>query len=61
VLDVEPREPTTKHAVSLEQVERWLGSSSSSPLEASKKAKLKTILVRTDQRVGDQRRQRSLR
>ena len=45
VLDVEPREPATKHSISLQQVERWLGGATSSPNEASKKAKLKMMLV----------------
>jgi len=45
VLDVEVREPCTKHAITLQQVERWIASSTPNPLEASKKAKLKLILV----------------
>ena len=45
VLDVEVREPATKHSLSLQQVERWLASTTSNPSEASKKAKLKMILV----------------
>jgi hypothetical protein len=61
VLDVEPREPATKHSVSLQQVERWLGSSSSSPLEASKKAKLKAVLLRSEPRVRDASRHRNSR
>jgi hypothetical protein len=44
-LDVEVREPATLHTITLQQVERWIGSTTSSPLEASKKAKLKLILV----------------
>src|SRR5712691_9426065 len=45
VLDVEAREAATKHSISLQQVERWLGGATSSPNEATKKAKLKMILV----------------
>ena len=46
VLDVEVREPGTTHSISLQQVERWLGGATSSPNEAAKKAKLKTMLMR---------------
>ena len=46
VLDVESREPSTGHAISLQQVERWLGGATTNPNEAMKKAKLKTILVK---------------
>jgi hypothetical protein len=45
VLDVEVREPATKHSISLRQVERWLGGATSNPNEAVKKAKLKMLLV----------------
>ena len=45
VLDVEVRQPATRHAVSLQQVERWLAGATPNPTEASKKAKLKMILV----------------
>lgn len=44
-LDVDVRAPATKHAVTLQQVEQWIATTSSSPLEMSKKAKLKLILV----------------
>jgi hypothetical protein len=44
-LDVEVREPATVHTITLQQVERWIAGTTSSPLEASKKAKLKLILV----------------
>jgi hypothetical protein len=44
-LDVEVREPGTKHSITLAQVERWLASTSSSPLESGKKNKLKVMLV----------------
>ena len=45
VLEVEVRNPGTTHAISLQQVERWLASVTPNPAEASKKAKLKMILV----------------
>jgi hypothetical protein len=45
VLDIEVREPSTKHAISLQQVERWLGGATTNPNEASRKAKLKMMLV----------------
>ena len=47
VLEVEARQPSTRHTISLQQVERWLGGVTSSPLEASKKAKLKMLLVQS--------------
>ena len=47
VLDVEVREPATKHSISLQQVERWLAGATANPSEASKKAKLKMILVQS--------------
>jgi hypothetical protein len=45
VLDVELREPSTKYALSVQQVERWLAGATTNPNEATKKAKLKMILV----------------
>ena len=45
VLDVEVREPATKHAISVQQIERWLGGATTSPNEASKKAKLKMLMM----------------
>jgi hypothetical protein len=45
VLDVEVRQPGTRHAVTLHQVERWLAGATPNPSEASKKAKLKMLLV----------------
>ena len=45
-IEVEVREPGTKHSVTLAQVERWLASASASPSESVKKNKLKTILVK---------------
>src|ERR1700752_1261759 len=48
VLDVEVRQPATTPSISLQQVERWLGGATSSPNEATKKAKLKTLLVQSE-------------
>lgn len=45
VLDVDVHEPSTKHSISLQQVERWLAGTTPNPTEASKKAKLKMILT----------------
>jgi hypothetical protein len=45
VLDVEVREPSTKLAISIQQVERWLDGATASPNEAVKKARLKTMLT----------------
>ena len=45
VLDVEVRQPATRHAVTMQQVERWLAGATPNPSEASKKAKLKMLLV----------------
>ena len=45
VLDVEVREPSARHSISLQQVERWLAGATSNPYEAMKKAKLKTMLI----------------
>jgi hypothetical protein len=44
-LDVEVREPSTKHSLTLQQVERWLAQPGA-PYEASKKAKLKMLLMK---------------
>jgi hypothetical protein len=46
VLDVEIREPATKHSVSLHQLETWLASTSKAPQIASKKVRLKMLLMR---------------
>ena len=46
VLDIEIREPATRHAISLQQVNRWLDGATPNPNEASRKAKLKTMLVK---------------
>lgn len=48
VLDVAVREPATTHSLSLQQLERWLGGATSSPNEATKKAKLKTLFVQSE-------------
>jgi hypothetical protein len=47
VLEVEMREPSTTHTLSLKQIERWLATASPSPADASKKAKLKMMLVQS--------------
>ena len=52
VLDVDVREPTVRHSLSLQHVERWLGGATSNPNDASKKAKLKLILVQSRALVG---------
>jgi len=45
-LDMEIREPATRHSLTLKQVERWLASPGS-PYDASRKAKLKLMLVQS--------------
>jgi hypothetical protein len=45
VLDVEVREPGTKHSISLQQVERWLASPTPSPSDVTRKARLRMMLV----------------
>jgi hypothetical protein len=45
-IDIEIRESATKHRVTLKQVESWLVSASSSPHIASKKVRLKMMLMR---------------
>jgi hypothetical protein len=48
VLDVEVREASpAKHSISLQQVERWIAGATPNPADASRKAKLKTILVQS--------------
>jgi hypothetical protein len=44
-LDIEVRDPDTKHAISLQQVERWFAGATTNPNEATKKAKLKRMPV----------------
>ena len=46
MLDIEIRESSTKHSVTLKQVESWLASTSPSPHVASKKVRLKMLLMR---------------
>ena len=43
-LEIEVREPSTKHSLTLQQLERWIASPGT-PHEASRKAKLKLMLV----------------
>src|SRR6478609_1112751 len=45
VLDVEVREPGTKHSISLQQVERWLAGATTNPSEATRKARMKMLLT----------------
>ena len=45
VLEVDVREPSTKHTLSLNHVERWLSGATANPSEASRKARLKMMLV----------------
>jgi len=45
LLDIEVREPGTKHAISVQQVERWLDGATTSPAEGVKKARLKMMLT----------------
>ena len=45
VFDVEVREPCTKHAITLQQIERWLDGATTSPNEGVKKAKLKNLML----------------
>ena len=44
VLEIQAREPTVKHAISLQQVERWLDGATTSPNELMKKKQLKAKL-----------------
>jgi hypothetical protein len=55
VLDVEVRTPGTTHSISLQQVERWLAGATTNPSEASKKAKLKMLLVQAAHPSAPQR------
>jgi hypothetical protein len=47
VLDIDVREPGTKHSISLQQLERWLAGATTNPSEAMRKAKLKMMLVKS--------------
>lgn len=51
-LQIEIRESATKHVVTLKQVESWLASTSLSPHIASKKVRLKMMLMRGGTRAG---------
>ena len=44
-LDIDVREPAMRHTLSVEHVERWLAGATKNPTEATKKAKLKLMLV----------------
>jgi hypothetical protein len=44
VLDIEVREPAVKHAITMQQVERWPAGASTSPSEGVKKAMLKDLI-----------------
>ena len=44
-LEIEIREPSAKHFLTVEQVQRWLAGATKNPTEATKKAKLKLLLV----------------
>ena len=46
VLEVEVRNPGTIHSLTFQQVERWLAGATANPNEASKKVKLKMLLMR---------------
>jgi hypothetical protein len=46
VFDVDVRELSTNHSLSLQHVERWLDGTTSSQLEASKKAKFNMLMVK---------------
>ena len=45
-LEVEVREPGTRHTVSIQQLRRWCDSVAASPAETIRKAKLKQLLAR---------------
>jgi hypothetical protein len=44
-LEIDVREPAARHVLTVEQVERWLAGSTTNPTEATKKKKLKLLLV----------------
>ena len=44
-LEIEVREPSARHVLSVDQVERWLAGATANPTEATKKKKLKLLLV----------------
>jgi len=45
-LDIDVRESAMKHSLTLKQVESWLASTSTSPHIASRKVRLKMMLMR---------------
>jgi hypothetical protein len=45
LFDVEVREPSTSHSITMQQVQRWLDGASPSPNESVRKAKLKNVLL----------------
>ncbi len=45
VLDVEVRNPSVKHTVTVQQLARWLNGASSSPRESMKKIALRKLLT----------------
>ena len=45
-LEVQVREPATRHTVSIQQLRRWCDSVAASPAETIRKAKLKQLLAR---------------
>jgi hypothetical protein len=45
VLEIDVRAPGVSHAISLQQIERWLAGATANPSESMKKAKLKMLLV----------------
>jgi hypothetical protein len=44
-LDIDVREPAVRHTLTVDQVERWLAGATRNPTEATKKKKLKLLLV----------------
>jgi hypothetical protein len=44
-LEVEVREPATRHSVSVQQLRRWCDAIAASPAETIRKAKLKQLLA----------------
>jgi hypothetical protein len=47
LLEVEVRNPSVKHTVSVQQLARWLNGASNSPRESMKKIALRKILTST--------------
>ena len=45
MIEVEVRNPSVKHTVSLMHISRWLNGASSSPAESMKKVKLRKLLA----------------